>query len=266
MAIGVGLIALYHTEAETYGLDLALGIVAAVLVVAALVLIIAAWLLGRSLSKEPSSELRDVTHELQNDATPPIVVPAAPPPRVPVPAASGSEPVDPTGDFMEPLAFLLAKYVKFPVLGHPVLDEVVGNLRVTSRETAEEAVERAADLERYGDRGQLFLMLRCSGRRMVACATEPRWAAADYLNHLVQSWIISCCRGPAAGRYHQMGGNGSHDPPGNPAPAQRSYAKSILIGAAGALAFLIGDPQKPDNLRRPVRWAQRTPAEQQNGP
>jgi hypothetical protein len=159
MAIGVGLIALYHTEAATYGVDLALGIVAAVLVVAALILIIAAWLLGRSPSKEPSSELRDVTHELQDDATPPIVVPAALPPRVPVPAAFESEPVDSAGDFMEPLAFLLAKYVKFPVLGHPVLDEVVGNLRVTSRGTADEALERAANLVRYGDRGQLFLML-----------------------------------------------------------------------------------------------------------
>jgi hypothetical protein len=53
----------------------------------------------------------------------------------------------------------MAKYVKFPVLGHPVLNEVVGNLRVTSRGTAEEAVERAANLVRYGDRGQLFLML-----------------------------------------------------------------------------------------------------------
>ena len=159
MAIGVGLIALYHTEAETYGVDLALGIVAAVLVVAALILIVSAWLLGRSLSKKPSSELGDVTHELQDDATPPIVVPAAPSVPVPVHAAFENAPVDLAGDFMEPLAFLLAKYVKFPVLGHPVLDEVVGNLRATSRGATEEAVERAANLVRYGDRGQLFLML-----------------------------------------------------------------------------------------------------------
>jgi hypothetical protein len=159
MAIGVGLIALYHTEAETYGVDLALGIVAAVLVVATLILIVAAWRLGRTLSKKPSSELRDVTHKAQNGATPPVVIPAAPPPRVPVPAASESEPANSAGDFTEPLAFVLAKYVKFPVLGHPVLDEVVGNLRATSRGTAEEAVERAANLVRYGDRGQLFLML-----------------------------------------------------------------------------------------------------------
>jgi hypothetical protein len=159
MAIGVGLLALYHTEAETYGVNLALGIVATVLVVATLILIIGAWLLGRSLSPKRSSELPDSAHELQDDATPPIVVPAAPPLRVPVSAAFERESVDSAGDFMEPLAFLLAKYVKFPVLGHPVLDEVVGNLRVTSPGTAEEAVERAANIVRYGDRGQLFLML-----------------------------------------------------------------------------------------------------------
>jgi ABC-type multidrug transport system fused ATPase/permease subunit len=159
MAIGVGLIALYRTEAETYGVDLALGIVAAVLVVVTLILIIAAWPLGRSLSNKPSSELADSASELQDDVTTPTVVPAALPVRVIVPAATESAPVDLTGDFMEPLAFLLAKYVKFPVLGHPVLDEVVGKLQVTSRGTAEEAVERAANLVRYGDRGQLFLML-----------------------------------------------------------------------------------------------------------
>jgi ABC-type multidrug transport system fused ATPase/permease subunit len=159
MAIGVGLIALYQTEAATYGVNSALGIVATVLVVATLILIIAAWLLGRSLSNKPSSELPDSARELQDDVTTPTVVPTALPVPITVPAASESEPVDSAGDFMEPLAFLLAKYVKFPVLGHPVLDEVVGNLRVTSRGTAEEAVERAANLVRYGDRGQLFLML-----------------------------------------------------------------------------------------------------------
>jgi membrane protein implicated in regulation of membrane protease activity len=159
MAIGVGLIALYQTGAATYGVNLALGVVATVLVVATLILIIAAWLLGRSLSRKRSPELRDRAPQLRDDGTTPAVVPAAPLVGVPVPAAFESEPVDSTGDFMEPLAFLLAKYVKFPALGHPVLDEVIGNLRVTSRGTAEEAVERAAKLVRYGDRGQLYILL-----------------------------------------------------------------------------------------------------------
>jgi hypothetical protein len=63
------------------------------------------------------------------------------------------------GDLIEPLAFLLAKYIKFPTLGHPVLDEFVGNLRISAGGTADEAVERAANLLRYGDRTQLVIIL-----------------------------------------------------------------------------------------------------------
>jgi uncharacterized BrkB/YihY/UPF0761 family membrane protein len=77
MAIGVGLIALYQTEAATYGVNLALGIVATVLVVATLILIIVAWVLGRSLSRKRSPELRDRTPEVQDDVTAPTVVPPA---------------------------------------------------------------------------------------------------------------------------------------------------------------------------------------------
>jgi DNA-binding MurR/RpiR family transcriptional regulator len=50
-------------------------------------------------------------------------------------------------------------YVKIPTLGYPMLDEFIGNLRVTARGTTQEAVERAANLVRYGDRGQLFVLL-----------------------------------------------------------------------------------------------------------
>jgi hypothetical protein len=57
------------------------------------------------------------------------------------------------------LAFLLAKYVKYPALGHPVLDELVANLQVTARDTVHEAVESAAKLVRYGDRSQLLVLL-----------------------------------------------------------------------------------------------------------
>jgi DNA-binding MurR/RpiR family transcriptional regulator len=79
------------------------------------------------------------------------------PARVPSTASFEAPPVG--EDLLEPLAFLLAKYVKIPTLGYPMLDEFIGNLRVTARGTTEEAVERAANLVRYGDRGQLFILL-----------------------------------------------------------------------------------------------------------
>jgi hypothetical protein len=60
---------------------------------------------------------------------------------------------------LEPLALLLPKYIKYPALGHPVLDELVENLGAAAHGTADEAVERAANLVRYGDRTQLLALL-----------------------------------------------------------------------------------------------------------
>ena len=60
---------------------------------------------------------------------------------------------------LEPLAFLLPKYIKYPALGDPVLDELVENLGATARETGDEAVERVANLVRHGDRQQLLVLL-----------------------------------------------------------------------------------------------------------
>jgi hypothetical protein len=73
--------------------------------------------------------------------------------------AALAAPADSAGDLIEPLAFLLAKYVKYPTLGHPVLNEIVGKLRMSARSTADEAVERVADLVRHGDRTQLLTLL-----------------------------------------------------------------------------------------------------------
>jgi hypothetical protein len=149
MAIGVGLLALYHTEQATYGMDGALAIVATLLVAAALILLMVALMLGKSLSGKRAPELR-------NDVTSPAVA-AAPFARLPSPEVLGL--AVSAGDLVEPLAFLLPKYIKFPALGHPVLNGIVEKLRVTARGTTEEAVERAVNIVRYGDRGQLFILL-----------------------------------------------------------------------------------------------------------
>ena len=51
MAIGVGLIMLYRAEAATYDEDTALVVIGAVLVAAAVILLIVAFMVGRSLSR-----------------------------------------------------------------------------------------------------------------------------------------------------------------------------------------------------------------------
>jgi hypothetical protein len=162
MAIGVGLIGLYHAEEATHGMEGALAIVATVLIAAALILLMVALMFGKSLYGKHAPELPDdvATHAiLPDDVATHAIAPVTPLARAPSPAVPERGPVVSAEDFIEPLAFMLAKYARFPVLGHPVLNEIVEKLRVTARGSTEEAVERAADIVRYGDRGQLFVLL-----------------------------------------------------------------------------------------------------------
>jgi hypothetical protein len=154
MAVGVGLYALYRVVAESYGVDAGLGVVAGVLIAAAMVFFLIARTKGQSLSNRLIFKPLSLPTAVSSTAP---VVPAAEPAWVSSPPSGGRG--EPAGDLLEPLAFLLAKYVKIPTLGYPMLDEFIGNLRVTARGTTQEAVERAANLVRYGDRGQLFIVL-----------------------------------------------------------------------------------------------------------
>jgi hypothetical protein len=174
MAIGVGLLALYHTEEAAYGMQVALAIVATVLVAATLVLLMVALMVGKSLSSKQAPEPKA-------DAARPSVDPASLP-RLPSPAMLEREPADLAGDFIEPLAFMLGRYIKFPVLGHPVLNEIVDRLRVTARGTTEEAVGRAANLVRYGSRGQLVMLL---GGAVVAGWLLARQRSDERLHDIV---------------------------------------------------------------------------------
>ena len=157
LAVGVGLFALYRAVAESYGVNAGLGVVAGILIVAALILFFVARTKGQSLSN------RHIFEPLRPPAT---AAPSAAAPAVAArslahassPASFEGVPAVSAGDLIEPLAFLLGRYLKYPALGHPVLDELVGNLRNTARGTANEAIERATNLVRYGDRGQFFML------------------------------------------------------------------------------------------------------------
>jgi hypothetical protein len=152
MAVAVSLFALYLAVAESYGINAGLSVVAAVLVAATLILLLIARTKGNALSKirifAPSSPLA-------TSADPALATPAAPT----RPPAAYAVPVGSADDLIQPLAFMLAKHVRFPALGHPFLDELVGHLRTSARGTAEEGVERAANLVRYGARTHLLIIL-----------------------------------------------------------------------------------------------------------
>jgi hypothetical protein len=157
MAVGVGLFALYRAVAESYGVDAGLGVVAGILIVAALILLLIARAKGQSLSNRHIFEpLRPLASAGASAAAPAIAAPSLA--HAPSPASFAGVPIVSAGDLIEPVAVLLGRYLKYPALGHP-LDELVGNLRNTARGTADEAVERAANLVRYGDRSQLLILL-----------------------------------------------------------------------------------------------------------
>ncbi len=156
MAIGVGLYALYRVDADSYGVYAGLGVVGGVLVAATLILFLVVRAKGQSLSRRPI--FKPLTQFPTAASSPASVVAAAVPEPVFFHGPAEGRP-EPAADLLEPLALLLPKYIKYPALGHPALDELVENLRAAARGTADEAVERAANLVRYGDRKQLLVLL-----------------------------------------------------------------------------------------------------------
>lgn len=155
VAAGVGLFALYRVIAEYYGVYAGLGAVAGLLIAAASVLLLAARTRAQSLS-----ELRFVRPSSSPalKPAPEKAVAQASPARVP--PDTGAFPADElAADLFDPLVFAFGKYVKFPSLGNPVLDQFVGSLKASARGTADDAVRRAANLIRHGDRTQLLAMI-----------------------------------------------------------------------------------------------------------
>jgi hypothetical protein len=155
VAAGVGLFAIYRVIAEYYGVYAGLGTVAGLLIAAASVLLLAARTRAQSLS-----ELRFVRPSSSPalSPAPEKVVAQTSPARVP--PETGAFPADElAADLFDPLVFAFGKYVKFPSLGNPVLDQFVGSLKASARGTADDAVRRAANLIRHGDRTQLLAMI-----------------------------------------------------------------------------------------------------------
>jgi hypothetical protein len=171
MAFGVGLIALYRWTADAYGPYAGLGVVGGILVVATFALVAAAALKGKSLSGPRLSRHAAGTAGVTSDLGPILGASDAAAGAGVAEAHSGAHPAPPSlaatqtapavsaDDIVEPLAFILSKVVKYPTLGNPLADELIGNLRTTAREATGEAIERAADVIRHGDRANLVLIL-----------------------------------------------------------------------------------------------------------
>ena len=148
MAVGVGLIALYRWAADAYGAYAGLGVVGAILVTVTVIFATAATIKGKSLAANriKLTSVPGVMSTFVADAE------ATEPHSTASPIASAS-------DLMEPFAFFLSKFVKYPSIGNPAVDELIGNLRATAHGTADEAIACAAKVIRHGDRTNLIVVL-----------------------------------------------------------------------------------------------------------
>jgi hypothetical protein len=186
MAVGVGLIALYFWTANAYGMYAGLGVVGGILVVVTVALAAAAAVKARSMASNGTTPERttaataapaydpDLIENAAAEAAATqmhsvVIAPAsdavAPAPPAFAPAARPAAPFSSARDLVEPLAYLLPKVVKFPTIGNPAVDELIGNLAATARSTADEAVNRAANVIRQGNRANLIVVL--TGAAMV---------------------------------------------------------------------------------------------------
>jgi hypothetical protein len=149
MAFVVGLIALYRWTAEAYGEYAGLSVVGGVLVAGAVVLASVAAIKAGSLTKDRAGPGTAGDDDQGNAIVPaPAIAPSVPP----APVASAS-------DLVEPLAYFMSKTVNFPAFRNPAVNEMIGRLGGAARGSADEVVDRAADVVRYGDRLNLALVL-----------------------------------------------------------------------------------------------------------
>jgi hypothetical protein len=171
MAFGMGLVALYWWTADAYGPYVGLAVVAGVLVAAAIALATVAALKANSPASSGSETLHPLTAGLPSDS---VAAAGALEAAEGTMKAAEARPVAPTwapanatqtaaaasaSELVEPLAFVLSKVVKYPSIGNPVIDELVGNLRMSAQGATSEAIEHAADVVRNGDRANLVFVL-----------------------------------------------------------------------------------------------------------
>jgi len=175
LAFIVGLFALYRWTAENYGPYAGLGVVGGVLVIMTAVFAAVAASRSKSMAKlmppRPTLAVRAATHAAAEEAAyaaaardEALRASVASPTASHPPHVTQEPPVS-ARDLIEPLAFFLARYVKFPALANPLAEELVSNLRTVASGATEETIGRAAGVIRHGDRANMIVVL--SGAALV---------------------------------------------------------------------------------------------------
>jgi hypothetical protein len=150
-AVGIGLMAIYRWMTDdfgpTYGPYVGYATDGALLLGFAAVCLIVALIKKRSLANEGNKARVSRVSALPSTA----LIPAAP--------AKPAAPPATVADLAEPLSLILSRYVKSTGSGNPIINDLVGKLGTAARGTADDALERAAHVVRYGDSTSVFVVL-----------------------------------------------------------------------------------------------------------
>ena len=158
LALIVGLVALFHWAELHYGPYTGLALVASAL------LILAALCVGIALSYMPSSSDEPVltsgafTSPPRHTQSAPSASPTGPTEGVASASSYQAAPIK-GEDLVEPLLVLLGPYLRRPVTGHPAIDSFIDQIAIKAEGTTNEAVGRAADLVRNGNRATMWSVL-----------------------------------------------------------------------------------------------------------
>jgi hypothetical protein len=178
-AIGVGLSALYSWVSIHHGQFYGYAAVGGVLVVvsAALsaigILEAKSWSAksrsAKSWSAEPTApRLNEKLARDTNDGESAVPIRAISAGDLEAPEPLAAAPISPAASLLpsnrdngmsEVLGQLLSKFIRLPVTGNPVLDDVIADLREPARSVLEDAIKSTVDAIRYGERQKVIAAL-----------------------------------------------------------------------------------------------------------
>jgi len=136
---------------------------AGILMVAAAILI-ALGMNSRAARSRSEGSHRASQNEKMADSRQPVEPDRAEPARTTPNAEAGptpqpQSPPDGSNDLVEPLLALIAQYVKIPATGHADLDRLLREISASAEGTSSEAIARAANLVRTGDRTTFYTVM-----------------------------------------------------------------------------------------------------------
>jgi hypothetical protein len=144
-AAGIGLMAIYRWMTDDYGPYIGLA------TDGALLLAFAAVCAGLALIK---------SHSMVGIGSKPRVRLVGQSTAIAAPSQSvTAAPTATVADLAEPLSAILSTHLTSAGTGNPMVNELLGQLGTTARSTADEALDRAAQVVRYGDRASVIAVL-----------------------------------------------------------------------------------------------------------